>query len=53
MALVKQHVEVWKDHRNNKNSVINWRFKTKDPRIKLKRLYPSPEGGLDTSLNNS
>ncbi len=31
---VKQEVEVWQDHRNSKNSVINWRFETKDPRIK-------------------
>ncbi len=37
---VKQEVEVWQDHRNNKNSVINWRFKTKAARIKLKGLYP-------------
>ncbi len=41
---VKQEVEVWQDHRNNKNSVINWRFETRDTRVKLKRLYPSIEG---------
>ncbi len=41
---VKQEVEVWQDHRNNKNSVINWRFETKDASIKLERLYPSIEG---------
>ncbi len=41
---VKQEVEIWQDHRNNKNSVINWRFETKDERIKLKRPYPSIEG---------
>ncbi len=40
---VKQEVQAWQDHRNNKNSVINWRFETKDARIKLKRLYPSIE----------
>jgi hypothetical protein len=40
---VKQEVKAWQDHRNNKNAVINWRFKTKDARIKLKRLYPSIE----------
>ncbi len=37
---VKQEVEVWQDHRNNKNAVINWRFEIKYARIKLKRLYP-------------
>ncbi len=41
---VKHEVEVWQDHRNNKNSVINWRFETKDARIKLRRLYPSIKG---------
>ncbi len=41
---VKQEVQVWQDHRNNKNSIINWRFETKDARIKLKRLYPSIKG---------
>ena len=41
---VKQEVQAWQDHRNNKNSVINWRFETKDARIKLKRLYPSIKG---------
>jgi len=41
---VKQEVNAWQEHRNNKNAVINWRFETKDARIKLKRLYPSIEG---------
>lgn len=40
---VKQEVKAWQDHRNNKCSVINWRFTTKGARIKLKRLYPSIE----------
>jgi hypothetical protein len=34
-------VDAWQNHRNNKNAKINWRFTTKDSRIKLKRLYPS------------
>lgn len=42
--MVKQEVKAWQDHRNNKNAVINWRFETKNARIKLKRLYPSIEG---------
>jgi hypothetical protein len=29
------------DHRNGKESWIDWRFTTEDARIKLKRLYPS------------
>lgn len=36
-------VDAWQNNRNNKNSKINWRFTTKDSRIKLKRLYPSIE----------
>ncbi len=34
-------VKAWQEHRNNKDAKINWRFTTKDSRIKLKRLYPS------------
>ena len=38
---VISEVGAWQNHRNNKNAKINWRFTTKDSRIKLKRLYPS------------
>lgn len=38
---IRNEVEAWKDHRNNKNSKINWRFTTENSRVKLKRLYPS------------
>lgn len=38
---VIDEVKAWENHRNNKNAKINWRFTTKDSRIKLKRLYPS------------
>jgi len=38
---VAAEVEAWQQHRNTKNAVINWRFTTKDARIKLKRLYPT------------
>jgi len=41
MEEIKEEVEAWQNDRNNKNSKINWRFTTKDARIKLKRLYPS------------
>ena len=38
---IKQEVEAWQKHRNNKHCTINWQFTTADARIKLKRLYPS------------
>ena len=41
MEEIREQVEAWKTHRDNKNSKINWQFTTKDARIKLKRLYPS------------
>lgn len=37
---VYSEVLAWQNDRNNKESKINWRFKNKDARIKLKRLYP-------------
>lgn len=41
MEKVKEEVDAWQNHRNNKKSSINWQFTNADARIKLKRLYPS------------
>jgi hypothetical protein len=41
---MKEEVEAWQKHRNNKLSKIDWRFQTKDARIKLKYLYPKLSG---------
>jgi hypothetical protein len=41
MKQVEEEVTAWQKNRNNKSNKINWRFNTKDARIKLKRLYPS------------
>ena len=38
---IKEEVDAWQNHRNNKGSSIKWQFTTKESRIKLKRLYPS------------
>jgi hypothetical protein len=38
---MKQEVNAWKEHRNNKKVVINWQFTNKEARVKLKRLYPT------------
>jgi hypothetical protein len=38
---VRREVLAWQDHRNNKNSTVNWQFTVDDARIKLSRLYPS------------
>ncbi len=39
--IVEKEVHAWQKHRNNQNSKIEWRFTTKEARIKLKKLYPS------------
>jgi len=44
MEDMKTEVNAWQEHRNNKDSKINWQFKTEDARIKLKKLYPSFNG---------
>jgi transposase len=36
-----QEVQAWEHQRNNSGATVDWRFTTKDARIKLKRLYPS------------
>jgi DDE superfamily endonuclease len=41
MKTMKQEVDAWKEHRNNKKAVINWQFTNKEARVKLKRLYPT------------
>jgi len=38
---LQKQVEAWYQKRNQKDTKIDWQFKTKDARIKLKRLYPS------------
>ena len=38
---VTEEVAFWQSYRNNKGGKINWRFTTKNSRIKLRRLYPS------------
>ena len=38
---IKEEVDAWQAHRNNKNSKINWQFTNKEARVKLKKLYPS------------
>jgi hypothetical protein len=40
IELMKKEVAAWEQDRNNRSKIINWRFTTKDARIKLKRLYP-------------
>ena len=38
---LKREVQTWQNRRNQQRATVKWRFTTQDPRIKLKRLYPS------------
>lgn len=38
--LLRKELSAWESHRNNENAKVNWQFRTKDARIKLKSLYP-------------
>lgn len=38
-TLIKE-ITAWNKERNERNSVVDWQFTTKDARVKLKRLYP-------------
>jgi hypothetical protein len=40
IATMRSEVRAWNTARDNKNATIDWRFTTKQARIKLKRLYP-------------
>jgi len=37
---MRDKVTAWNDNRNNRQSNVDWQFRTDDARIKLKRLYP-------------
>ena len=37
---MRAEVLAWNDDRNNRQTKVDWQFKTADSRIKLKRLYP-------------
>jgi hypothetical protein len=38
---MRQKVATWNSDRNNRQTKVDWQFKTSDARIKLKRLYPN------------
>ena len=38
---VQNELKAWISERNNNKVGVNWRFRSKDARIKLNRLYPS------------
>jgi len=37
---MRASVAIWNEDRNNRQSKVDWQFRTADARIKLKRLYP-------------
>jgi hypothetical protein len=37
---MRDEVSAWNIDRNNRQSNIDWQFRTDDARVKLKRLYP-------------
>jgi hypothetical protein len=39
-ATLKKEASAWENNRNEKQKGVDWRFTTKDARIRLKRLYP-------------
>jgi len=38
---LRREIDAWQKQRNEEKHQVNWRFTTKDARIKLKSLYPS------------
>ncbi len=41
---LQREIEQWELKRNSHAATINWHFTPQNPRIKLRRLYPSLEG---------
>ncbi|RUS92248.1 IS630 family transposase [Dulcicalothrix desertica PCC 7102] len=40
---LKKEVSIWEENRNENQVRVNWRFRKEDARIKLKRVYPTPQ----------
>ena len=40
MEVLKNELMAWVKERNNDKIGVNWRFRTNDARVKLKKLYP-------------
>ena len=38
---MRSEVAAWNEDRNTRQTKVDWQFRTKDARIKLKRLYPN------------
>jgi hypothetical protein len=49
-ATLEREVAAWQAARNRAGRGVNWRFTTKDARIKLKHLYPTTQGRRATSV---
>ena len=43
LETLRSEVEAWQQHRNKNAGRVDWQFRTKDARIKLKRLYPQTQ----------
>ncbi len=39
--VLKKEIKAWQDNRNANTKTTDWKFTTKDARIKLKKLYPT------------
>jgi len=38
---LKKEIKAWQDNRNANSKTTDWKFTTKDARVKLKKLYPT------------
>jgi hypothetical protein len=42
--VMEEETSAWSKQRNEEGAAANWRFRTEDARIKLRRLYPNIDG---------
>ena len=41
---MEEETSAWSKQRNEEGAAADWRFRTEDARIKLRRLYPNIDG---------
>ncbi|WP_229452318.1 hypothetical protein [Nostoc sp. CHAB 5715] len=43
LETLETEVSIWESDRNQNKVCVDWRFRTEDARVKLSKIYPTPQ----------
>lgn len=43
LETLETEVSIWERDRNQNKVCVDWRFRTEDARVKLSKIYPTPQ----------